>query len=108
MEEPQPIIVDLNIKKKDQINERVLYKMAGDFRTMMRMLFREAPIMPMSVRGTPEQIASFGAALSKEKKYMDSYIRYGLSDPKTLNSKHLLSRAVEKFERATGLRWPFR
>ena len=95
-------------KNKDEVNERVMYKMASDFSILMRMLFGTAPSVPVSIRGTPSQVSSFGAALGKEKKYMDAYIKHGLTDPKTLRSKHLLARSVEKFEKATGLRWPFR
>ena len=108
MEELQPIIIDLNRKDKNEINEEALSKMGSDFSILMRILFGSAPAVPVTVRGTPGQIASFSSALGREKRYMDSYVKHGLSDPKTLNSKHALARAVEKFERATGLRWPFR
>tara|TARA_Y100000310_G_scaffold59894_1_gene55289 strand:+ start:391 stop:717 length:327 start_codon:yes stop_codon:yes gene_type:complete len=108
MEELQPIIINLNHKDKNKISEAVGYKIASDFSILMRMLFGGAPSVPVTIRGTPGQVASFGSALGKEKKYMDAYVKHGLNDPKTLRSKHLLARAVEKFERATGLRWPFR
>ena len=67
MEELQPIVIDLNCKNKDEVNERVMYKMASDFSILMRMLFGTAPSVPVSIRGTPSQVSSFGAALGKEK-----------------------------------------
>ena len=39
---------------------------------------------------------------------MDSYIKHGLGDERTLSDRHRLMRAIENFERETGLRWPFK
>ena len=39
---------------------------------------------------------------------MNAFVKYGLNDPRTFNSKWELDTAVQKFERATGLKWPFK
>ena len=79
--------------------KRMLFTMFGetgeDFRTFY-------------VKGRRPDILSFGAALASEKKYMDSYLKYGLNDPRVLNNRYRLDRAVEKFERETGIKWPFK
>ena len=50
---------------------------------------------------------SFFTALQREKKYMDSFMKHGLNDAQTMNSRYQLQDAVSKFEYETGLRWPF-
>jgi hypothetical protein len=39
---------------------------------------------------------------------MDSYVKYGLGDPRTLETKGNLMGSVKKFEGETGLVWPFK
>lgn len=64
--------------------------------------------LPVRIRGSQNQVDSFFQALKNEKKYMDSYVNNGLNDSRTLGIRHRLMRAVEKFEKETGLRWPFK
>ena len=60
-----------------------------------------------AVRGTPSQVASFGDALGKEKKYMETFLKYGLNDPRSFSSKADLNSAIANFERETSIKWPF-
>jgi hypothetical protein len=39
---------------------------------------------------------------------MDSYIKNGLDDPRTLSNRHSLEKAVHAFEKQTGLKWPIK
>ena len=99
----------VNLNNLDgQISERVYSKFAGQVRKALLGLYYAGFDVPLSLFGSQKQIDSFMKALSGEKRYMDSYIRHGLSDPRTLGTKHSLSAAVTKFERETGLRWPFK
>ncbi len=109
MSQSKKIVIDLNQIKEQQLNERILRKWVGDVKLMLLNLFG-VPLrnLGFSVKGSPTQINSFMGALSGEKRYMQSYIKHGLNDPKTLRSRHALSRSVTKFERETGLRWPFK
>ena len=50
---------------------------------------------------------TFIEALKQEKEYMKKFLDLGLNDPETLSSRHELHRAVEAFEKETGIRWPF-
>jgi hypothetical protein len=61
----------------------------------------------IKISGTPGQVSAFTEALSGEKDYMLAYMEHGLNDPKTLSTRHSLNRAVEEFEKQTGIRWPF-
>ena len=71
-------------------------------------MFGEDIYMPVSVRGTESEVRSFAQALGKEKKYLDVYKKYGLNDPRTHRSKSTLKKAVSKFTKTTGLKWPFK
>jgi hypothetical protein len=76
--------------------------------SMMLDLYYMGFDVPMNITGTSSQVDAFMKALKSEKRYMDSYIKHGLNDPKTMNSKYSLASAVKKFELETGLRWPFK
>lgn len=92
-----------------QLNERVYSKFAGQVRmALLDLYFAGVLSSPLSLSGTPSQIDSFFKALQREKGYMDSYIKHGLNDSRTLSSRSDLSTAVKKFESETGLRWPFK
>ena len=62
----------------------------------------------LTVRGSRSEIDKFVAALAGEKKYMESYLKYGLNDPRTLSNKFGLRNSVAAFERETGILWPFK
>lgn len=74
---------------------------------MMRAMFGEIEI-PISVRGKPNEVKSFAKAIGHEKKYVQTAKRYGLDDPRTYKSKNLLKNATSKFEKVTGIKWPFK
>ncbi len=102
-------IVDLNNVGKP-LNERsaVASKFANQVRKMMLDLYFGGIDIPLRLMGSTSQVESFMKALGREKRYMDSYIKNGLDNPKTMKSKYSLNRAVEGFEKETGLRWPFK
>jgi hypothetical protein len=76
-------------------------------KSLLGMMFG-GPSVPVTVRGTPTQIKSFANTLQKEKRYIQNYNKYGLNNPNTYKSKSTLQNAVGKFERATGIKWPFK
>jgi len=107
----QPIIINLNAHKDNTINESWLSMFGGAIEMLLKRMFGGSGTSPFqssySVRGTPNQIAAFGEALGKEKKYMESFLKYGLNDPRSFSSKADLSKAVTNFERETSIKWPF-
>ena len=102
----KPVIDLKNLDKP--LNEALYTKFAIQARNMMLDLYAMGYDVPLNIRGTTSQIDAFTNALHSEKRYMDSYLKNGLNDPKTMNSKYSLNRAVKKFELETGLRWPFK
>ncbi len=91
-----------------ELNEAVYNQFANQVRSALLTLWSMGVPVPFNLSGTQPQIDSFMKALNSEKKYMDSYMKNGLNNPKTMSSKYTLTKAVERFETETGLRWPFK
>jgi len=113
-EELAPIVIDLDVMNKSQVNEywKTIALAAPDMmgvwiKSLLGMMFG-GPSVPVTVRGTSSQIKSFASTLQKEKRYIQNYNKYGLNNPNTYKSKSKLQGAVGKFERATGIKWPFK
>ena len=82
-------------------------KFAGQVKLALLDLYASGIALPLKLVGTQSQINSFMKSLQGEKKYMDSYLKHGLNDSRTLGSRHTLMKSVRAFENETGLRWPF-
>ena len=82
-------------------------KFAGQLKLALLDLYASGIQLPLKLVGTEAQISSFMKSLQGEKRYMDAYLKHGLNDSRTLNSRHTLMRSVRAFELETGLRWPF-
>lgn len=102
-------IVSIHINFDQQINESFL-RMFGTAVQMIlgRMFGQDVYVPPISITGDHNQVQTFARALAGEKKYFDSYVKYGLNDPRTYRNKYELESAVSNFERATGIKWPFK
>jgi len=110
MSELVPIVVDLNSANTGALNESWLSMFGGAVEMMLRRMFHtDNPFTDTqyTVRGSPSQIASFGDALASEKRYMETFMKHGLNDPRSFTSRHELEKAVANFEGETGLKWPF-
>ena len=101
----EKIIIDLNSKV---LNEKLYSQFSYKVNRLLLDLFDAGINISPTIRGTQAQIESFFMALKGEKRYMDSYIKNGLSDSRTMMNKRDLERAVSSFERETSLRWPFK
>jgi hypothetical protein len=92
-----------------QISERVYSKFAGQVRQALLSLYYGGLLStPLRLSGNSAQIDAFMKTLNSEKGYMDSYMKHGLNDSRTLSTRSDLMSAVKKFETETGLRWPFK
>ena len=107
MDELTPIVIDLNKLKGDQIEESFLTMLGYGIERIMRGLFGTS-ILPVNVRGSSSDVRSFLQTLNAEKRYIQDFKRFGLSDPRTYRSKASVTSAVGKFERSTGIKWPFK
>ena len=100
----------INLQNPNLLNEGsyIYDDFSKKVREMLLGLMYAGINVPISVIGSSSQVNSFFKALNGEKRYMDSYVKNGLGDQRTLRSKYALNRSVEKFENETGLKWPFK
>ena len=87
--------------------ENYYAQLGAQVKTILNAMFGGV-FVPVKIRGTESEVAAFTNTLSKEKKYIESYIKNGLDNPQTYKSKSILDNAVNSFERTTGLKWPFK
>ena len=104
-EELSPIVIDLT--SGDKLDESWLRMLGFGVESILNRMFGGTSV-PVSVKGSRSDVASFTKTVGREKKYMDSIRRYGLDNPKTFKNKSKLTRAVADFTRKTGLKWPFK
>jgi hypothetical protein len=100
-----PVVIDL--ANNDKLDESWLRMFGFGVKTILKQMFGDSSV-PVSIRGSKSDINSFANTISKEKKYMDSYLKNGLDNPKTYKNKSILDSAVRSFERKTGLKWPLK
>tara|TARA_B100000287_G_scaffold349488_1_gene338047 strand:+ start:1350 stop:1679 length:330 start_codon:yes stop_codon:yes gene_type:complete len=103
-----PHVIDLNIAQQGELNESWLGQFGSAIKILLRRMFGEQVFMPFRITGTRSQISAFGRAVTREKKYLQALEKHGLTNPNTFKSKAELNKAVNKFERVTGLKWPFK
>tara|TARA_R110000824_G_scaffold52854_7_gene146711 strand:+ start:7513 stop:7836 length:324 start_codon:yes stop_codon:yes gene_type:complete len=101
----EPIIIDLT---DNSLNEYVYSQFSNKVNILLQGLYQAGLDIPLSIRGTQDQVDAFFNSLKGEKRYMDSYMKNGLNNSKTMIEKRSLEKAVSRFETETGLRWPFK
>lgn len=89
----------------NKLNEGFIGTFGITLKQLMKKMFGGEQV-PIIVKGSPREIRAFAQALVHEKNYYIVYKKYGLHDPKTYRSKYRLKRAIQDFERKTGLKWP--
>ena len=105
MDDLVPIEIDLNVDPA-QLDESWLVTFGYLTKTLLKYMFGGGSA-PANIRGTSSQIEAFANALGREKRYMDSFLRHGINDERTLYNRSRLNQSVAAFERETGLRWPY-
>ena len=105
--ELQEYEIDLNAASMGEVNESYLRMFGTAIKGIMNSLFGGGSI-PVTVKGNQTQVRDFAKVLGKEKKYLDTYRKFGLDNPRTYRSRYALDSAVKKFERSTGIKWPFK
>lgn len=102
------VIIDLEeLKKNDQLNESFLKMMGFWVENIVKYMF-DMPFVSGGVRGKAGDVRAFAKAVGNEKKYIQAAQQYGLNDPKTYKQKSRLKKAVDAFEKKTGIKWPFK
>ena len=106
-----PVEIDLGLVRRGELEEGPLRIFGSAIKWVLNRMFGGGgppALGSVRIRGTKREIDSFTHTLGREKRYMDSYIKNGLDDPRTLNNRHSLEKAVHAFERETGLKWPIK
>ena len=106
MDELSPIVIDLNKAKEGSLDESWLGWLGWGVKKVLKALLGEFSI-PVELKGNPSDVNSFLSTLGAEKGYLQAMRDFGLNSPKTYRSKSTLDSAVSKFERKTGITWPF-
>lgn len=98
-----PIIINFS-----KINEDFFaFHFGADVAALLNAMMGDFSI-PVTIKGSREQISSFGKVLHKEKEFLQASQKYGLDNPATYQNKLQLNKAASQFERATGIPWPFK
>jgi len=103
-----PRIIDLTAAKSGELNESWLTMFGSAIKLVLQRMFGEDIGIPIQIKGSPSDVAAFANTVKNEKRYMEALRDYGLNNPRTYRSKAQLVSSVSKFERATGLKWPFK
>tara|TARA_R110000824_G_scaffold89700_1_gene219681 strand:- start:392 stop:739 length:348 start_codon:yes stop_codon:yes gene_type:complete len=101
-------VIDFSELRENKLDESFLRMFGNITKWLLKSMFGGETHIPVSVRGSRSEVNSFAKAIGSEKRYLDAYKKYGLDDPRTHKSKSMLRGAVDKFTRATGLKWPFK
>lgn len=101
------IVIDLSSHRRGELNEGILGMMGAWISDILGAMF-QGTSLPVTVKGTRSEIDSFTRTLSREKRYLEMFSKYGLDNPRTYRSKAELNKAVSQFERNTGIKWPFK
>jgi len=105
----EKIVIDLNEAK--MLNESwSLIRFGAKVKQALYYMFAPSGVSfgQFYLKGAPGDIQAFTAVLASEKRYMDSYLKNGLNSPQVLNNRYALEKAVQKFERETGIKWPLK
>lgn len=102
-----PIEIDLGAAKRGQINEIWLELFGSAIQGILSSMFGGGAL-PVKIKGNKEEIASFAKTIGREKKYMQAVAKHGLNDPRVYKDKFKLRKAIAKFERTTGIKYPFK
>ena len=107
-EEIISIHIDLEELKKNELNESFLAMFGSSVKLILDRMFggRVGSPASWSISGRRGDVDSFARTLGREKKYIESSREHGLDNPKTYQNKRKLDKAIQGFEKDTGLKWP--
>ena len=107
MDKLTPIVIDLDKAKEKHLDESFLEIFGWGIKKLLGAVFGDSPV-PVNLKGRPSDVRSFLDTLSAEKSYIQDFRSLGLNNPRTYKSKSQLKAATGKFERKTGIKWPFK
>lgn len=99
--------VTINLAEGKTLTESWLRMFGTAVSSILQAMFGGNTI-PVTVRGTKQDVQAFSKVLASEKKYMQAYKQFGLDNPQTYKSRYRLNRAIRDFERKTGIIYPLK
>ena len=116
MQELKEMTIDFDAirEKREQLDEEQLNEflfswstaLGGTVKVLLGMMGMGDNFgVPVKIKGSRKEVNSFTRALKGERRYMDAVKKYGLDNPNTYKSKIRLDKAIEGFERTTGMKW---
>jgi antitoxin component YwqK of YwqJK toxin-antitoxin module len=88
------------------LTESFLTMWGHSIRKALEKMFDIPVYENVTFRGRRTDVEALYRTLAAEKRYIDSFISHGLSNPAVTNSKYDLERAIYGFESQTGIKWP--
>jgi hypothetical protein len=106
IEENKQIVIDLS-RNNGVLNESFVSMFSYWIKKIIQH-FLDGIHIPVKVIGSERDVEAFARALSSEKNFLMKAQKYGLTDKRTYSSKYELDKAVNGFQKETGIRWPFK
>lgn len=100
-------VFDLDKLKENRLNESYV-RMYGNWVKMILGALLGNFSIPVTVKGSEKDVLAFASALNSEARYLKAAQKYGLTDNRTYSVKSTLESSIKKFEKETGLIWPFK
>ena len=107
MDKLTSIVIDLDKAKEKNLDESFLAMFGWGIKSLLGAVLGDIGI-PVHLKGNPSDVRSFLKTLSAEKGYIQDLQNFGLNNPRTYKSRSQLKSSVGKFERKTGIKWPFK
>jgi hypothetical protein len=110
LEEEQVVPFQINFSKMRgaKVNESFVTQFGSLVKIILQRAMGNQGLPDFKVNGRRDEIQAFAKALAGEREYMKTYVKLGLTDPSTINSKHELDKWIANFEKATGVKWPIK
>lgn len=93
-------------QSRQLITESFLTMWGHSIRKALEKMFDIPVYENITFQGRRTDVEALYRTLGAEKRYIDSFINNGLSDPRVTNSKWELEKAIHNFESQTGIKWP--
>tara|TARA_B000000557_G_scaffold262657_1_gene263929 strand:- start:4777 stop:5124 length:348 start_codon:yes stop_codon:yes gene_type:complete len=101
------VVIDFNQLRDPELKESFLASFGNMVKGLLKAIFGSGPPPKTTVMGKPKEIDAFAKALRAERGYLSTLQKYDLDHPRTHRNKAKLKNSVKKFERDTGVKWPF-
>jgi len=105
--EEEPIESDMeDLLEEEILNEGDIEAFGGQIQLLLQRMFGMNSL-PVAITGSKSDIASFAGVMGSEKSYIKKIEEYGLNDPKVISDKYKLKTAINRFEKDTGISYPY-